>query len=506
MKKIYLSILFIPFFCNVKAQQWMWNEIETHPKYEGWNLKLAKDNLGNFLTYRIGGCILSKYNNGGVLLWQKNFSEAVSFRKVIASPENDLYILGTFTDSLTIDSEDRVSIGEQGIFVAKLDENGSLQWLNQIGSNTEDFPGGICILNSELFVSGGTKDTTTFSNQAIPQSNFPHIFIAQFNRNIGNLDTVVFSTWLDTSATWSLDYTYDAGEITADHNSNLVLIIDPIYKIQIDTAVFQEQCSGCGSAYIIKLDTSFHFQWKQLVAAGITDKLYDLNIDSDNNIYFIYRDSWHYLDGGKIYKLSENGMIMGTYNTPFYGHFNGIDINSSDVISFTGKLERWTYSGNPPSVHFLITGEINNSLSQLWFKKDSSLQYREGDDVLYLNPNEILVSGRFIDTLILNSTLVTSAPDSDYCFLAILNTGLSSGLSDSMNPGSFFSLFPNPTTGLLNVESKTQNAELKIYNTFGSLIHQQILKSSNQQIDLSAQPKGVYFLEAGNERRKIVLN
>jgi hypothetical protein len=75
-----------------------------------------------------------------------------------------------------------------------------------------------------------------------------------------------------------------------------------------------------------------------------------------------------------------------------------------------------------------------------------------------------------------------------------------------INHNSAIQIFPNPTTGLLNVESKTQNAELKIYNTFGSLIHQQILKSSNQQIDLSAQPKGVYFLEVGEEKRKIVVN
>jgi len=70
------------------------------------------------------------------------------------------------------------------------------------------------------------------------------------------------------------------------------------------------------------------------------------------------------------------------------------------------------------------------------------------------------------------------------------------------------SIVPNPTTSTftLNCPLSTVNSQLNIYNPLGQIIHQQIIKSPNHQIDLSSQPKGIYILEVGNERRKIVLN
>ena len=51
---------------------------------------------------------------------------------------------------------------------------------------------------------------------------------------------------------------------------------------------------------------------------------------------------------------------------------------------------------------------------------------------------------------------------------------------------------------------------MEIYNVLAERINRQIIKSQNQQIDLSATPDGVYFMKIKNEQgvatKKIILS
>ncbi|MBI4929553.1 MAG: T9SS type A sorting domain-containing protein [Bacteroidetes bacterium] len=57
-------------------------------------------------------------------------------------------------------------------------------------------------------------------------------------------------------------------------------------------------------------------------------------------------------------------------------------------------------------------------------------------------------------------------------------------------------VFPNPTSGLFNVQmSGLESVQMKIYNVYGECIYQQICTSAHQQIDLSEANSGIYFLQ-----------
>jgi hypothetical protein len=57
-------------------------------------------------------------------------------------------------------------------------------------------------------------------------------------------------------------------------------------------------------------------------------------------------------------------------------------------------------------------------------------------------------------------------------------------------------MFPNPTSGILNVwMSKFENVQIKIYDVLGECIHQLICRSANQQIDLSSLHEGIYLVK-----------
>jgi len=57
-------------------------------------------------------------------------------------------------------------------------------------------------------------------------------------------------------------------------------------------------------------------------------------------------------------------------------------------------------------------------------------------------------------------------------------------------------IYPNPTSGTITIDIQNPlNADIEIYNINGNLIYSKPLHSTQQQIDLSAYPKGLYFVK-----------
>ena len=58
------------------------------------------------------------------------------------------------------------------------------------------------------------------------------------------------------------------------------------------------------------------------------------------------------------------------------------------------------------------------------------------------------------------------------------------------------SISPNPSNGRFTISiNENTSSEIFVYNNLGQLIHQETLRSSSSQIDLSAHSKGIYFLK-----------
>ena len=63
-------------------------------------------------------------------------------------------------------------------------------------------------------------------------------------------------------------------------------------------------------------------------------------------------------------------------------------------------------------------------------------------------------------------------------------------------------LFPNPTTGIVNVISKDDNTDLTdahVYNTMGQLLNDKVtitvLSKTQIQVDLTNLPLGIYLIK-----------
>ena len=67
-----------------------------------------------------------------------------------------------------------------------------------------------------------------------------------------------------------------------------------------------------------------------------------------------------------------------------------------------------------------------------------------------------------------------------------------------------FNLYPNPTEGVITI-SGFPMGEYRIGNMMGQTVLTGNIIAENQQIDVSALPKGMYFITFAGETRKFVV-
>jgi hypothetical protein len=91
----------------------------------------------------------------------------------------------------------------------------------------------------------------------------------------------------------------------------------------------------------------------------------------------------------------------------------------------------------------------------------------------------------------------------DYNFPIITNTASTTIQSLATNDFDFkdyFSLYPNPTNGIINIKSKKGSAisSISIYNTLGQLVL--IATGNNNSIDVSSLKTGTYFIKVTSDK------
>lgn len=89
-----------------------------------------------------------------------------------------------------------------------------------------------------------------------------------------------------------------------------------------------------------------------------------------------------------------------------------------------------------------------------------------------------------------------------YSAIAIYDIYVGSGVSlDEKADEQTMMLYPNPTTGILNIDADA-NVDVTIYNHQGQVVQRYV--DCKNQIDMSGLEAGIYFVEINNERNHII--
>jgi hypothetical protein len=540
VKKYFLILLFFfgsSVFTFAQMQTWA-VAVGGPPIEEGFSITQCKD--GDFA---IGGTyysILPQYNtmyaakvdSNGNLLWANIIgNDTVNFHFPPGSYGNSItetndggYVLAGGTA--------QYGVGNDDVYIVKLNSNGNLQWTKTIGGTGEDdgysiiqtkdkgyavagatnsFGAGsndvyIIKLDSAGNVSwtktiGGTGDDQGWS---IIQTRDNGYAITGFTNSFGAGNYDVYVIKLDSIG--NLKWTKTIGGTHEDQGYSIIQTRDKGYAITGVTYSFND--TDDGDAYIIKLDSTGNLQWTGLI--GGTP--YDSNAPISENF-------------GQSIIQTTNGEYVVAGTTGSYG--SGYYTNSYFVrFDSLGNLKQTqTYGGTQ--------GEFGESIIQTknggFAMGGYSSNYRGGyEDVLVMlldsagNNCDTTGGGGILHTggTVSSGGTITSSDSGRVSFGgSITSHGIivgSCGIitsANTLNPSTNkFTIHPNPCTTMLNIDFPIASnlAEIQIMDMAGRQLQSFDIENPtfNISFDVSALSPGMYFIrivtENGTEVQKFV--
>ncbi|RFS16974.1 SBBP repeat-containing protein [Emticicia sp. C21] len=215
-------------------------------------------------TYGGTDIFVVKYNTSGVFQWVKAAGGEQNDVGLGIAVDNSglVYLTGSYIDyahfgaSITINAQGELD--ESDIFIAKMDNTGTFQWVQTAGGENKDQGKGIVADNTGIYLTGDFEGTATFGAINKTATGLSDMFVAKYNTS-GDCQWV------------------KSGGGTADDHGN-GLAIDASGNVYITgqfygTATFEATNIGTSIAntyeiFLVKYNNSGALQWAQ--AAGGT--------------------------------------------------------------------------------------------------------------------------------------------------------------------------------------------------------------------------------------------
>jgi photosystem II stability/assembly factor-like uncharacterized protein len=118
-------------------------------------------------------------------------------------------------------------------------------------------------------------------------------------------------------------------------------------------------------------------------------------------------------------------------------------------------------------------------------------------------------SGNGSDVLTFTTLQANSSQQKRYTSLEVVSEGITryctivqkeklNGIEDLLSPA--VSIFPNPTSGSVIIESTARYDKLTVYSAPGQILSEQVIASPESRLDLSQYGKGVYYIRLSGEK------
>ena len=282
----------------------------------GNNVIIAND---TFIVNGQDDIFLTKYNQSGNKIWTKQFggnnfstmpysTEGVN-DMLFDSVSNCIYVTGTYYQSCQFDTISlSTQIGDNNLFLAKIDVNGSFLWVKNFGAinGGNEFPMQMTVdKNKNLFLiggfsSGGFIDTTSVIDGG---------FLAKINSNGDILfikKTCTWNSFYNGPAFYPQSISYSEDHIFINGGNNDTLTIDSIQILNIDSLT---QIITCW-------DTSGSILWERHSLEGdVYGSTFLINDAGHLFITNYFKGPWIRYDVDTIFANANTGGILLKYNS-----------------------------------------------------------------------------------------------------------------------------------------------------------------------------------------------
>ncbi|MES2478034.1 MAG: SBBP repeat-containing protein [Bacteroidota bacterium] len=473
---------------------------------------------------------ISKFDLKGNLVWAKQISgnaNSESPTGIRVDDAGNCYITGFLVGTMDFDPGTKVnnlsSLGEEDVFLLKLNTDGDFIWVKQIGSNSFetisdiqiDQTGNIYLLGSFATTLDADPSSIAVNNLSASQGN---TFILKFD-NSGQL-------------IWAKNFgssTTKANGLGLDKKNNVYCVgyfsdyadFDPSPKVYNITAMGKSiDCDD--DAFVLKLDNLGSFLWAKNFGGKNKTYAFDITIDKENSLYISgnFDNTCDFDPNAGVYNLKSSGNNDG-FITKWDSTGNFYWAQKIGGASY-GDLVNQTAADQDNNIYILgmFNGMVDFGLGSKYYpltskatqdsyilKMDKSGKFIDAQSFYgystafnLQNNGDFYVNGYYsgsgdFDPDPSASQTMSSKGIIDAFVLKLGSNAL--GISNDKKSAEVFAVYPNPGHSIFEIHSSGTDGfqNIRVYNLNGSVIEQQDKLHGSAAINLSSYPVGLYFIE-----------
>jgi len=413
-----------------------------------------------------------KLNSAGNFQWAKrigNTSNICESLSITLDDINNIYFTGLFSGTHDFNPGPGIfnlsAAGNHDVFITKLDSLGSFVWAKSFGGTS--FDAGVALTLDSLgfiYCTGAFNGVADFdpgaSTFTINSYGNRDIFVSKLD-TAGNFVWAkrIGSTSEDVSTAIAIDLSGDIYTVGAFKG---ITDFDPGLAVYTLTSA-----AGYFDIYVSKLNSSGNFVWAKSMGNIDTDCAFSVVTDASGNVYV-------------------TGNFLGTVDfDPGPGIHN---------LSAAGYTE-------------IFILKLSASGNFIWVKQMMGSNHNSGQSITIDAYDNLYLTGYYGGIVdfdpgfgIYNLTGVS--------YNDIFIQKISQGITTKTNETNFahtISLYPNPTTGIINIESESlnnRNTKIQILNSLGQIVFEDISIMKNS-INIKQFSNGIYFLKIMSDTKII---
>ncbi len=496
---------------------------------------------------------IAKYDPSGNHLWSHgiggNASADYAFSTALDGQGN-IYVCGTFQGFADFDHSAGVSMhnsnGGYDIFVLKYDPNGNLLWANSMGGTGTDRGHDMAIDNAgNVYVIGDFEIQVDFDpgpNTAYGNAlGLSDVFVAKYDSN-GNYIRA-----------FDIGGIHDEGGASIGLDDEANIYITGFFG---DAANFNPAGGPLGGGhfintlnkdiYLAKYDSTGAFQWAHGLGGGTTHgsncEGFDLEVSGNGDV-FLTGLFWGTIDldpsastanltpvgngDAFVARYSKDGdyvwgkSIGGTLET----YSRGIAIDNHDNCYITGYFRTNTDFDPGSGIASLSSQDgqdafvacLSSHGNYRWaFRMGGNGLAESGYGIHVPNDTSLYVVGSYGDSALFDYPNITDSlfghdqftTDIFVAKYAIVDTTDYTHIRENIS-GSKLLIYPNPSLGVFTVLNKEikKPMPIQLFDSQGRQVwNGKLYPKTNCNINLQHSKKGGYYLKAGEQVHKIILN
>lgn len=211
-----------------------------------------------------------------------------------------------------------------------------------------------------------------------------------------------------------------------------------------------------------------------------------------------------------------NQTVVGSYDPNDITCIEGTTVSPSQIGNYLHYNINFENTGTYEAENIVVRVEINpadfdvDSLQMLASSNNAYVRIT-GNISEFIFENIMLDTGGHGNILLkirsknnlLTGDMVSKRADIFFDYNAPIDTGMASTTFQALSNAGFedvaISVYPNPTSGLINIEAKSNIKSVQLFDIQGRLLQTKLQNDTATSIDISDKSQGVYFVKITSE-------